>query len=71
MDGWVSEVGRAPIGAASVILDPGGRVLLVRHNYGRCNWEIPGGLSLPGASPDRTASRELREETGIDVASSI
>jgi 8-oxo-dGTP diphosphatase len=59
------EIGRAPIGAACVILDPTGRFLLVRHTYGRCNWEIPGGGALPGEPPNETASRELREETGI------
>jgi 8-oxo-dGTP pyrophosphatase MutT (NUDIX family)/diadenosine tetraphosphate (Ap4A) HIT family hydrolase len=62
------EFGRAPIGAACVILDPHGRVLLVRHTYGRRNWELPGGGALPGEPPDQTAGRELREETGIRAA---
>lgn len=55
-------------GAAAVITDDRGRVLLVRHTYGELNWEIPGGLGEPGESADATAVREVREETGLDVA---
>jgi dihydroneopterin aldolase len=53
------------VGAAAVIVDSEGRVLLVRHTYGRLNWELPGGLSEPGESFVETALRELREETGL------
>jgi 8-oxo-dGTP diphosphatase len=55
------------IGAAAVIVDDGGRVLLVRHTYGHLNWEIPGGASDPGESVTVTALRELREETGLEA----
>jgi 8-oxo-dGTP diphosphatase len=60
-----SSVGRATIGAACVLFDVEGRVLLVRHSYGRLNWELPGGSALPGESPDDAAERELAEETGL------
>jgi 8-oxo-dGTP diphosphatase len=53
------------IGAAAVVLDASGRVLLVRHTYGRLNWELPGGASENGESVVDTALRELREETGL------
>ena len=56
------------VGAAAVILDGEGRVLLVRHTYGRFNWDLPGGASEPGESVTETALRELREETGLDAA---
>jgi 8-oxo-dGTP diphosphatase len=59
--------GLRKLGAAAVVLDPDGRVLLVRHTYGRLNWEIPGGASEPGESVIRTALRELREEAGVDA----
>ena len=62
----VAWVGRRA-GAAAVLLDPRGRVLLVRHTYGRLNWELPGGASESGESVVETALRELREETGIDA----
>jgi len=56
---------RAALGAACVILDDEGRVLLVHHTYGRLNWELPGGAAEPGEAPDETARRELLEETGV------
>jgi 8-oxo-dGTP diphosphatase len=52
-------------GAACVIFDSEGRVLLVHHTYGRLNWELPGGAAEPGEAPDETAMRELLEETGL------
>lgn len=58
-------VQRTALGAACAIFDGDGRVLLVRHTYGRLNWELPGGGSEDGESPDETASRELLEETGL------
>ena len=60
-------VGSANIGAASAIFDGRGRVLLVKHTYGHRNWEIPGGIALPGEAPALTAQRELLEETGLDL----
>ncbi len=56
------------MGGACVLFDAMGRVLLVRHTYGRLNWELPGGGAEPGEAPDETAVREAREETGLDVA---
>jgi 8-oxo-dGTP diphosphatase len=51
------------VGAAAVILDSEGRILLVKHNYGKFNWEIPGGLSEKDESAEDTAKREVFEET--------
>jgi 8-oxo-dGTP diphosphatase len=53
------------VGAAAVILNDEGHVLLVKHGYGHLNWEIPGGGSEPNESPAETAIREVREETGL------
>jgi ADP-ribose pyrophosphatase YjhB (NUDIX family) len=55
------------VGACCAIFDDLEQVLLVRHDYGRRNWELPGGGAEPGESPDETALRELREETGLDA----
>jgi ADP-ribose pyrophosphatase YjhB (NUDIX family) len=40
----------------------------VRHSYGELNWEIPGGLGEDDEAADETAVREVREETGLEVA---
>jgi 8-oxo-dGTP diphosphatase len=59
---------RARLGAAAVIFDGAGRVLLVRHSYGLRNWELPGGGRKPNESVDAAVHREVREETGLEVA---
>lgn len=56
------------IGAAAVIVNDEGGVPLVKQTYGRLNWELPGGAAEAGESPDATVLREVREETGLDVA---
>lgn len=55
------------VGAAAVILDSEGKILLVKHNYGKYNWELPGGLSEQKESAEETAKREVFEETGLEV----
>lgn len=64
----LARAARRLLGAAAVILDEDGRVLLVRHTYGRLNWELPGGVGEPGEPVVETAVREVREETRLDVA---
>ena len=50
---------------SAAVINPGGQVLLIRHNVlGR--WLLPGGhLDSGDASPLTGALRELKEETGI------
>jgi 8-oxo-dGTP pyrophosphatase MutT (NUDIX family) len=55
------------VGAAAFIADAEGRVLLVKHTYGKLNWELPGGAGEVGESPVETAVREVKEETGLTV----
>lgn len=55
------------MGAAAAVFDAQQRILLVRHTYGKLNWELPGGASEPGESIVDTALRELHEETGLDA----
>jgi 8-oxo-dGTP diphosphatase len=61
------EVPRKLLGSAAVILDERGYVLLVKHSYGRLNWELPGGLAELNESAVENALREVREETGLKV----
>jgi 8-oxo-dGTP diphosphatase len=56
--------GPVPLGAASVIVDASGAILLVHHDYGERNWEIPGGGLEARESAEDAARREAREETG-------
>ncbi len=58
------------IPAASVlIVDELDRVLLVRRGHApqKGKWSLPGGSGEPGESPEQTAVREAKEETGLDV----
>lgn len=54
-------------GAAAVIFDPDGRVLLVKENYDRRRWSLPGGAVEPGESDEDAVIREAAEETGVAV----
>jgi 8-oxo-dGTP pyrophosphatase MutT (NUDIX family) len=45
----------------------GGRVLLVRHTYGRRSWDLPGGAVRRGEAAERAASREMHEELGVRI----
>ena len=60
--------GELILGAAVAFIEDGcGRVLLVK----RCDcgkWGIPGGLMEYGETMEKTAIREAKEETGLDVA---
>ncbi|KRE36773.1 NUDIX hydrolase [Paenibacillus sp. Soil522] len=55
------------MGGAAIILDSEGRILLVKHSYGKNNWDLPGGKSEKNESAEETAKREVFEETGIQV----
>ena len=56
-------------GVKCVLRDGDGRVLFVRHTYGRREaWEIPGGGARRGEPAEDAARREAREELGAVVA---
>lgn len=61
-------MGNKSIGAAAVILDEERRILLVKHSYGKLNWELPGGKAELSESAEETAKREVLEEIGLDVS---
>src|SRR6266702_2630058 len=54
------------VAAGVLIRDGSDRVLLVKPTY-KDGWDIPGGYVEPGESPKHAATREVREELGIDV----
>jgi ADP-ribose pyrophosphatase YjhB (NUDIX family) len=55
-------------GVRAVLLDPAGRIALVRHHY-VAGWYLPGGGVDKRESAEDAVRRELREEVGLaDVA---
>lgn len=57
-----------PIPAATgIVLDDGGRLLLVRRNIepGKNLWALPGGFIEMHEKPSEAATREIEEECGI------
>jgi 8-oxo-dGTP pyrophosphatase MutT (NUDIX family) len=49
------------------VLTDGDQVLLVRHTYGRPDWELPGGAIKSREQPIVAARREMHEELGIAI----
>jgi ADP-ribose pyrophosphatase YjhB (NUDIX family) len=54
-------------GAAAAIVDEHGRLLLVKENYDRRRYTLPGGAVESGESPLETVVREAREEACIAI----
>ena len=53
--------------SCGVIVTDGANILL-GHASRSPRWDIPKGLAEPGETPAEAALRELKEETGLDVA---
>ena len=67
-EAWVRlRPARVTLGVRGLVVDPKGRICLVRHTY-RDGWFLPGGGVKPRETLSEAAARELREETGIVVA---
>lgn len=58
----------ATLGAFAIIFDDRGHVLCVRTTYGEQRWTTPGGRVEPNESPIEALRREVREETGFEIA---
>jgi 8-oxo-dGTP diphosphatase len=65
--GWIHFVD--PKVAAAVLVEQGGRVLLVRrvNEPFRGQWTLPAGFINSGEDPAEAAARECMEETGLSV----
>lgn len=56
------------VGAAALVHDAHGRILVARHTYrSGPPWGLPGGWVQRGEDPARAAVREIREETSLQV----
>src|SRR5437667_10674010 len=54
------------MGVRAVVIDPAGRVFLVKHGY-VAGWHLPGGGVEPGETVQESLARELREEGNITL----
>ncbi|MBB1247227.1 NUDIX domain-containing protein [Streptomyces durbertensis] len=66
---WLTRA-KFMVGVTGVVRDDAGRVLLLRHRMwpeGR-QWGLPSGYAVKGEEFTATVVREVREETGLDVA---
>lgn len=55
------------IGCRVLAFDGDGRLLLIRHSYGRRSWLPPGGGMRRGEDPLKAAVREFAEELGCPL----
>jgi ADP-ribose pyrophosphatase YjhB (NUDIX family) len=55
-----------PVGALALVIDPEGKVFLVKHSY-IAGWHLPGGGVESGETVIAALGRELREEGNIEL----
>lgn len=65
--GHVMEQHRNPYPTVDVIVNIGGKVVLVKRKNPPDGWAVPGGFIDYGESAEDAAVREIREEIGIDI----
>jgi 8-oxo-dGTP diphosphatase len=59
---------RFTVSASAVVIDPQGRVLLLKHVFRPgSGWGLPGGFLKTGEQPEAALKRELREEVGLEL----
>lgn len=64
---WRTWRGTPIEGAAAILTNLNGDLLLLRHSYGPQVWSLPGGGVEPGEDPALTIRRELEEELGLTL----
>ena len=62
------DLPRVPASAGALLFDDDGAILVVKPTY-KAGWTIPGGqMEADGESPFEACRREVREETGLELA---
>lgn len=72
---FAAELPKHVVSASVLLTDPDDRVLMLHQAVGYPGhpawWQLPGGLADPDEPPQRTAVRELREESGLELADGL
>jgi 8-oxo-dGTP diphosphatase len=55
------------VGVVGLGVDPDGHVILARHRFGAPEWRFLGGFLSPRERLEDALTREVREETGIEI----
>jgi 8-oxo-dGTP diphosphatase len=64
---WIFNA-KFTVGAAAVVFNDQGEVMLFKHTYRRnFPWALPGGWLKYGEDPARAVQREIMEESGLSV----
>lgn len=58
---------RNPLPTVDIIIELGGRIVLIRRKNPPHGWALPGGFIDYGESAEHAARREAREETGLNI----
>ena len=67
----LARLGRGmTLGIQGVVVDPEGRMLVVRQSY-TSGWNFPGGGVEKGETPIAALKREMIEETGVQLTGSL
>ena len=64
---WWHMTSGVVTGCRVLVIDPDGRVLLIRHSYGSRRWMMPGGGVKRGEDVLVAAQREVREEVALTL----
>jgi 8-oxo-dGTP pyrophosphatase MutT (NUDIX family) len=63
----IGKTGVIAVGCTAAIFDPGRHKLLLTQRSDNGRWCLPGGHMEPGESAEEACSREILEETGLEV----
>lgn len=61
------ETYRNPIPTVDIIIDIGGKIILIKRKNPPLGWALPGGFVDEGETVENAALREALEETGLNI----